>query len=114
MICIVAAVHDGDTFTCADRTAIRIAGVEARELSGRCHLPRCAPATGAEARTILVRLVHRQTLSCDQLDGSHERIVARCALPDGRDLRCALLAAGVVVAWPKYVRLYGLARCRSN
>lgn len=114
MICIVAAVHDGDTFTCSGKTAIRIAGIEARELSGKCHLRRCAAASGPEARTVLMRLIYRQTLTCDPLDGSHRRIVARCALPDGRDLRCAVLATGVVVEWPTYVRRYGLERCPSN
>lgn len=111
MICIVAAVHDGDTFTCADGTAIRIAGIEARELSGQCHVPRCALASGAEARTVLMRLIYRQTLTCNPLDSSYRRVVASCTLAGGRDLRCAMLATGAVVNWPFYAKLYRLAHC---
>lgn len=45
MTCIVVYVTDGDTLRCTDGTRIRIAGIEAREKSGRCHIARCAPAT---------------------------------------------------------------------
>jgi endonuclease YncB( thermonuclease family) len=32
----------------------------------------------------------------------YERTVAACSLPDGRDVGCALLRAGVVLRWKRY------------
>lgn len=114
MICIVATVHDGDTFKCDDGTIIRIAAIEARELSGKCHLAHCANGSGFRARTILMRMIYRQTINCTPLDYSYQRIVARCVLADGSDLRCALIRSGAAVDWPSFARKYRLPACSPN
>lgn len=111
MICIPIAIHDGDTLTCDGGQRIRIAGIEARELSGACHIARCAPGTGQQAREVLWRLTYRQTLICEPLARSYGRVVATCRFADGRDLRCAMIRAGGAVDWPEYSRRYGLGAC---
>lgn len=109
--CIVAAVHDGDTFTCRDGTRVRLAGVDANELDGSCHNA-CAPMSGEAARRYVDRLIHRQRLACQPYGHSYARIVARCTLPDGRDLSCQTIAAGAAVRWDRYWREYGMGACR--
>lgn len=109
--CEVIAVHDGDTLRCQDGRRIRIAGIEARELSGACHIARCAPATGQQARDVLWRLTYRQTLACEAVGASYRRIVARCRV-NGVDVRCAMIRAGAAVDWPAYSKRYRLEVCR--
>lgn len=52
-------------------------------------------------------------LTCTALEPSYNRIVARCRLPDGRDLSCAVQAAGAATRWDQYWRRYGLDTCPS-
>lgn len=110
-ICQVAAVHDGDTFTCADGRKVRLAGVDANELDGKCHST-CAAMPARAARAYVGRLIYRQRLSCVQVGTSYRRFVARCTLPDGRSLSCAVIAAGAAVRWDRYWREYGMGECR--
>ncbi|MBX9859023.1 MAG: thermonuclease family protein [Sphingomonas sp.] len=112
-LCFVAAVHDGDTLRCASGERVRIAGIEANELRGGCHLPRCAPLSGPAARAVATRLVLRRTLRCEALGRSYARVVARCSL-EGRDIGCAFVAAGAAVEWPRYRRQLGLGPCRAR
>lgn len=112
-LCLVAAVTDGDTLRCQTGERVRIAGIEANELRGGCHVARCAAMPGPEARRIVSRLVLHRTLSCEPVGRSYGRIVARCSFSDGRDLRCAVLRAGAAVDWARYVVRYGLAPCAS-
>lgn len=110
MICTPIAIHDADTFRCQTGERIRIAGIEASELHGGCHLPRCAPLDGQQARSVAMRLLYRQTLSCTPVGRSWGRIVATCRL-NGRDVGCQLVAMGAAVEWPAYRRRYGLEPC---
>lgn len=111
LLCLVAALHDADTLTCATGERIRLAGIEASELHGGCHLPRCAPLDGQAARAVATRLLLRQTLACEPLGTSWRRIVARCSL-NGRDVGCALISLGAAAPWPKYRQRYGLGECK--
>ena len=111
LLCLVAAVTDGDTLRCQSGERVRIAGVEANELRGGCHVARCAAMPGPEARRVVSRLVLHRTLSCEPVGRSYRRIVARCSFADGRDLRCAIVRAGAAVDWPNYVKKYNLRNC---
>ncbi|WP_419808353.1 hypothetical protein [Sphingomonas sp.] len=65
-----------------------------------------------QARAVVSRLVLNQRLTCTPVDRSWNRIVARCSLPDGRRLECAVIAAGAAVRWDRYWRRYGMGDCR--
>ena len=112
LLCLVAAVTDGDTLRCQTGERVRIAGIEANELRGGCHIARCPAMPGPEARRVVERLTLRRTLSCEPVGRSYSRIVARCSFADGRDLRCAIVRAGAAVDWPAFVQRYGLGGCR--
>lgn len=110
--CEVASVADADTIRCADGTRVRIAGIEANERRGGCHLPVCPPLPHARAKPVAERLTLRKTLACRSVDRSYSRVVARCTLPDGRSLSCALIAAGAAARWESYWRRYRMGGCR--
>lgn len=111
-LCTVASVTDADTFRCVDGTRIRLAGVEANERKGGCHLPVCPKLPHAQAKPIAERLILGKTLRCVQVGTSYRRIVASCSL--GRlDIRCALIRTGAVVDWVEYSRRYRLGGCRG-
>lgn len=112
IICRVVKVTDADTIRCADGRRVRLAGIEANERKGGCHLPVCPPLPHARAKPIAERLVLHKTLTCQPVGRSFKRVVAVCRLPDGRDTRCALNASGATVDWPAYVARYNLPRCR--
>lgn len=89
--CTVAsatAIYDADTFRCADRTKVRVWGVNARE--------RDEPG-GREARDFARRLFGGVMLACEKRGKSYDRIVARCVLPSGVDIAEELVRAGA--AW---------------
>ncbi|WP_249340554.1 hypothetical protein [Sphingomonas sp. 2SG] len=61
------------------------------------------------------RLTLGKRLTCQPQGKSYSRIVARCTLPDGRSLSCAVIAAGAAgaaVRWDWYWRQYGMGECR--
>jgi endonuclease YncB( thermonuclease family) len=109
--CHVTAVHDGDTFACADRRNVRLAGVGANELDGSCRND-CASFSALRARRWLTNASLRQRLTCGPVDRSYARVVATCRLPNGRDLSCELISVGAVVRWDRYWRKYALEPCR--
>lgn len=116
-LCLVTSVHDGDTFTCADRTRVRIAGIQAPDFAdtepcrqGRADYVCSDRAARASQRTVS-SLVLRRRLSCEPLGPSYNRVVARCRLPDGRDLSCAVIAAGAATRWDRYWRRYNMGSC---
>ncbi len=113
-LCLVATIADGDTFTCADRTHVRIAAVNARELHGDpCPRGRPCPKMPAqEARSVLAGMIQGQTLSCAPVGSSYGRVVATCSV-QGRDVGCGLLRAGAVAWWPGYARRYRIRDCRG-
>ncbi len=86
-------VIDGDTIV-IDKVHIRLAGIDAPELD---H------PYGQKAKWTLHALCKGQVITAIT-DGevSHERAVAICRLPDGRDLAAEMVKAGMAIDWPKY------------
>ena len=99
IICLVAKVPDGTTLICSNNTRIRIAGLESGEL------------VPGKARRILAGMTIGRNISCLPAGNEGSFIVAKCTLPDHRDLACALIntKAGVrsVASWQRY----GLQKC---
>lgn len=108
LACLVVAVHDGDTLRCATGERIRLAAVDARELNGSCHRE-CAPMTAIQSRDYLRSWISGRTISFTIVGHSGKRLVG-----ENRDLRCGLLKAGAVVAWPSFERRYGLTPCGAR
>ncbi len=98
----VLAVVDGDTLVVRARiwlgqaldTKVRLAGVDAPELNGRCEAER---RRAAAARSLVRELVAggEVVLKDIQFGKYAGRVVARVETPAGRDLGQALLAAGL-------------------
>lgn len=114
-ICTPVAVWDGDgPIWCKEGPKIRLENVAAREMDGTCRNGHpCPKASGEAARDALVNLlggpkgklksghirVQFTSIQCQQSGTSYGRIVAKCSLPDGRDLGKALIATGTVLPW---------------
>jgi micrococcal nuclease len=90
-----AWVIDGDTLD-INGTRIRLAGIDAPEMD---H------PYGKTAKWALVNLCKGSEVRA-VFDGdlSHDRTVATCYLPDGRDLSAEMVKAGMAVDWPKFSR----------
>lgn len=113
-ICLVASVTDADTLRCKSGQRIRIAAINAHEKDGSCRAGMVCPVMPpAKAKAIVTRLVLKQRLTCAPLGTSWDRVVARCALPGGRDLSCAIAATGAAAWEPKYARRYRM-RCNNG
>lgn len=117
--CTVTRVHDGDgPLWCANGIKIRVAGIQAPDFEGAepCRRARsgydCSGVRAARSQKIVERLTLRKTLVCQPVDRSYARVVARCTLPDGRSLSCAILAAGAATRWDSYWRRYRMGECR--
>jgi endonuclease YncB( thermonuclease family) len=90
-----AWVVDGDTIV-IDGVSIRLFGIDAPEMD---H------PYGRNARRHMIDLCRGRRIRAE-FDGStsHDRLVARCFLPDGRDLSAEMVRAGLALDWPKYSR----------
>lgn len=97
----VLAVVDGDTIEVEaeiwpglfQRTRVRLAGVDAPELKGRCEEER---RKAREAKALIERLAGgRVTLLDVRPDKYGGRIVAKVLAADGTDLAAALIGAGL-------------------
>ena len=88
-----AWVVDGDTLD-INGTRIRLAGIDAPEMD---H------PYGNTAKWALVNLCKGQEIRAE-FDGdlSHDRTVATCYLPDGRNLSAEMVKAGMAIDWPKF------------
>ena len=88
-----AYVTDGDTIT-IQKTQVRLYGIDAPEL----HHP-----YGKKAKWAMVRLCkgHQIRAEITQED-EYGRTVAKCFLPDGRDLSEELVKQGLAIDWPKF------------
>lgn len=88
-----AWVVDGDTIV-IQNTNIRLYGIDAPEME---H------PYGAKSKWAMVALCKGQVITAIP-DGSssYERCVARCFLPDGRDLSAELVKQGLALDWPKF------------
>ncbi|WP_339690239.1 thermonuclease family protein [Celeribacter baekdonensis] len=88
-----AYVVDGDTIV-IQKTQIRLFGVDAPEMN---H------PYGKKAKWALVALCKGQSLRAEVTDvDAHGRTVARCYLPDGRDLSAEMVKQGLAIDWPKF------------
>lgn len=90
-----AWVIDGDTIDISG-TRIRLAGIDAPEVD---H------PYGKTAKWALVNLCKgHEVRAVFDGDLSHDRTVATCYLPDGRDLSAEMVKAGLAIDWPKFSR----------
>ena len=88
-----AFVIDGDSIRIAG-TEIRLFGIDAPEL-GHPH--------GRISKSAMIRLCRGQEVRAEiQCRDVHGRTVARCFLPDGRDLSAELVKLGLAIDWPKH------------
>ena len=88
-----ARVTDGDTIV-IKKTQIRLFGIDAPELN---H------PYGQKAKWAMVRLCKGQKIRAEITDvDAYGRTVARCYLPDGRDLSAELVKQGLAIDWPKF------------
>jgi micrococcal nuclease len=88
-----AYVVDGDTIT-INKTQIRLFGIDAPELN---H------PYGKKAKWGLVSLCKGHDVRAEITErDAHGRTVARCYLPDGRDLSAEMVKAGLAIDWPKF------------
>jgi micrococcal nuclease len=86
-------------------TEIRVVEVrELRRLSG-IDAPEIEHPYGKTAKWTLVKLCKGHEIRA-VFDGdlSHDRTVATCYLPDGRDLSAEMVKAGMAIDWPKFSR----------
>lgn len=118
-LCLVTHVHDGDgPLWCQNGVKVRVAGVQAPDFESAepCRRGKaaylCSNAAAARSRAIVEKLVLAKTLRCQPVGQSYKRVVARCTLPDGRSLSCAILAAGAATRWDSYWRRYKMGECR--
>jgi endonuclease YncB( thermonuclease family) len=94
--CSVSSITDGDTLRCADGTRVRLAGIDAPEISP-CALGRqCTPGDGNASRQSLASMASGRTLSCQAVGTSYKRVVAFCRA-GGTDLSCAQVRSGHAV-----------------
>lgn len=84
---------DGDSLVIR-KTQIRIFGVDAPELN---H------PYGKKAKWAMVALCKGHHIRAEITSrDAHDRAVARCYLPDGRDLSAEMVKLGLAIDWPKF------------
>ncbi|MDP5279935.1 hypothetical protein Q9Q95_13450 [Sphingomonas sp. DG1-23] len=117
--CTVTRVHDGDgPIWCAEGPKVRIAGVQAPDFESAepCRQKSagyvCNDVRARASQRVVSGLALHRRLRCTPLEPSYQRVVARCSLPDGRDLSCATIAAGAATRWDRYWRRYRMGECR--
>jgi endonuclease YncB( thermonuclease family) len=94
--CSVASVTDGDTLRCTDGTRVRIAGIDAPEVSPCAAGRQCVAGDGQASKRALAGLASGRTLSCRAVGTSYKRVVAFCSA-GGVDLSCAQVSAGQAI-----------------
>ena len=88
-----AYVIDGDSLV-INKTQVRLFGVDAPEMN---H------PFGKKAKWALVALCKGQTIRAEVTErDTHGRTVAKCFLPDGRDLSAEMVKQGLAIDWPKF------------
>jgi len=100
IVCERPWVIDGDTLSCRNLPErVRLLGIDAPELPGHCNPGRrCTRGNGGAAKHVLIEMVRsagRVTVYPEDRD-QYGRILARVRA-DGRDLSCAMVAAGAAV-----------------
>lgn len=94
--CSVASITDGDTLRCADGTRVRIAGIDAPEISPCAEGRQCTAGDGAASKRSLAAVASGRHLTCRRVGTSYKRVVAFCSA-GGVDLSCAQVKAGQAV-----------------
>lgn len=91
---VPSSVHDGDTLT-INHHNIRLYGLDAPELT---------EAYGDQAREYLTLITRDQRVECHPTSTlpSYDRVVARCYLPDGRDIAQLMVEAGLALDCKRY------------
>ena len=94
--CSAPTIVDGDTLRCHD-VRVRLANIDAPEMPGHCRPGRrCTPGDPYASRDFL-RALTRGPIQCLQSDTDrYGRAIALCEA-GGRDLSCAMVAAGHAV-----------------
>lgn len=88
-----AWVTDGDTIKIGN-TQVRLFGIDAPELD---H------PYGKKAKWALHKLCKGEKIRAEITDeDEHGRTVAKCFLPDGRDLSAEMVKLGMAIDWPKF------------
>ena len=88
-----AYVVDGDTVV-VQKQNIRLYGIDAPEMN---H------PYGEKAKWALISLCKGQVIRAEiTAQDIHGRTVARCYLPDGRDLSAEMVRQGLALDWPKF------------
>ena len=88
-----AFVTDGDTIV-IKKTQIRLFGIDAPELN---H------PYGQKAKWAMVKLCKGHKIRAEvSAKDAYGRTVARCFLPDGRDLSAEMVKQGLAIDWPKF------------
>lgn len=88
-----AYIIDGDSLV-IQKTQIRLFGVDAPEMN-HPH--------GTQAKWALVKLCKGHSVRAEIVaTDAHGRTVARCTLPDGRDLSAEMVTAGLALDWAKF------------
>lgn len=91
---VPSSVHDGDTLA-IDHHNVRLYGLDAPELT---------EAYGIQSREYLALIVKDQRIDCHPASTlpSYDRVVARCYLPDGRDVAQLMVEAGLALDCKRY------------
>ena len=94
-----ATVNDGDTLLIGE-VSVRLAGIDAPELSQRCRGPTSVEwPCGLDARRMLAEKIDGKPVFCRQLHlDESDRATATCAASDGDDLSAAMVRAGYALA----------------
>lgn len=93
VVCGPAYVIDGDSIV-VKKTQIRLFGVDAPEMN---H------PYGKKAKWALVALCKGQQVHAEIVEqDAHGRTVAKCHLPDGRDLSAEMVKLGLAIDWAKF------------
>lgn len=97
----VAFCHDGDTFRLRDRRVVRLAGIDAPEVS---HKGSPAQYYARQSRDIMQRLATGQKIYMEfpgvQPKDRHGRLIANVILPDGQSLNEELVSQGAAFFYP--------------
>lgn len=139
LICLAIAIHDVDgPIHCRSGEKIRLQGIGATETNGSCNPNQpCIPGDPFTQRRKMAALIGARIeredvardgrpslygqlwfvqpvkLRCEITGTSHQRLTTWCERPDGEDLSCAAISAGIAARWGRYDREGRLNRCLS-
>jgi endonuclease YncB( thermonuclease family) len=134
-ICFAIALHDVDgPIHCQSGEKIRLQGIGATEMDGTCRPNQpCIFGDPRTQRRIManhvigaaidredaresgrVWFVRPVRLRCELTGKSHARLTAWCRRPDGADLSCEAIRAGIAVRWSRYDRSERLLPCGAK